>query len=547
MYDIFFLGPDNDRWIDVKTRYPNAQRFETNTVIADLQRKSFTSMFWVIWDDIKLTDFNLNSYKATQWDNQYTHVFKNGKFFDGVCLINKRANISNREFNSRFFINKKEIDILVSTPIPFEVFCLESFDDYLRAVENSKTHMFWSLWSDVSIKSDFNIEDYYIPSYDVFHRSITHIFLNGEHKDGICLFSKHKTITKREFDHRFFINKKEVDVVASVPTMYDKFIIDSYADYLFALEQSKTDMFWIIPKEVEISKDFKFDLYFSHHNSYDRNMNHVFQNIFRGEIDYTGVALMSKNKKVTSKEINYRFLIEKKQHNIVASKMKPYDIVFISYNEPNADENYNKLLTRFPRAKRVHNVKGIHQAHIQAANLCNTDMFWVVDGDAVIDDNFNFDYEVSRYELKIVHVWRARNPVNGLEYGNGGVKLLPRQLTIDMDVSKPDMTTSISKWFKAIEEVSNITTFNTDPFSTWRSAFRECCKLASRVIDRQDDIETQERLNAWCEKSNDEYALDGAQLGRDYGLTNKNNVEALKLINDFNWLEEQFNGRYNKN
>ena len=41
-----------------------------------------------------------------------------------------------------------------------------------------------------------------------------------------------------------------------------------------------------------------------------------------------------------------------------------YDIVFISYQEPNADENYNKLLKRFPLAKRVHGVKGIHQAHI---------------------------------------------------------------------------------------------------------------------------------------------------------------------------------------
>ena len=31
-------------------------------------------------------------------------------------------------------------------------------------------------------------------------------------------------------------------------------------------------------------------------------------------------------------------------------------------------------------------------------------------------------------------------------------------------------------------QVSNITAFNTDPFNTWRSAFRECTKLASAII-----------------------------------------------------------------
>jgi len=61
-----------------------------------------------------------------------------------------------------------------------------------------------------------------------------------------------------------------------------------------------------------------------------------------------------------------------------------YDIVFISYNETNAEENWLKLKERFPRAKRVDGVKGIHQAHIAAAKKCFTKMFWVVDADAII-------------------------------------------------------------------------------------------------------------------------------------------------------------------
>ncbi len=224
-----------------------------------------------------------------------------------------------------------------------------------------------------------------------------------------------------------------------------------------------------------------------------------------------------------------------------------YDIVFISYQEPNADENFSKLKQRFPLAKRVHGVKGIHQAHIAAAKKCFTSMFWIVDGDAHIVNSFNFDYEVPTHQLDHVHVWRARNAVNALVYGYGGVKLFPKQLTIDMDVSKPDMTTSISGKFKAISQLSNITAFNTDPFNTWKGAFRECVKLSSKVIDRQKDLETDNRLNTWCTRGKTkpfgEYSMNGAIEGKLYGKQNRNSPQNLSRINDFDWLQDRFNGR----
>lgn len=220
-----------------------------------------------------------------------------------------------------------------------------------------------------------------------------------------------------------------------------------------------------------------------------------------------------------------------------------YDIIFISYNEPNADANFAKLKARFPYAQRINGVKGIHQAHIAAAKKSFTKMFWVVDGDAEIVDTFNFEYVVSKYDLDCVHVWRSKNPVNGLEYGYGGVKLLPKKLTMNMDLSRPDMTTSISPLFKAMKEISNITAFNTDPFNSWKSAFRECCKLASKTIDRQDNAETEQRLTVWCSTLTDVHAQDGACSGRDYGIKHASDLAALAKINDFEWLEDQFRGR----
>jgi hypothetical protein len=174
-------------------------------------------------------------------------------------------------------------------------------------------------------------------------------------------------------------------------------------------------------------------------------------------------------------------------------------------------------------------------------------MFWIVDGDALIDSNFKFNYQVARWDRETVHVWRSVNPINDLVYGYGGVKLFPTELTLNMDTSKPDMTTSISSKFKAVQEISNVTGFNTDSFNTWKSAFRECVKLSSRVIDRQKDDETQTRLQTWCTKGADrpfgKYAIDGAKAGALFGARNKGNLEMLKNINDFDWLKEQFDAR----
>lgn len=219
-----------------------------------------------------------------------------------------------------------------------------------------------------------------------------------------------------------------------------------------------------------------------------------------------------------------------------------YDIVFISYQEPDADENFARLKERFPIAKRIHGVKGIHQAHIEAAKRCFTKMFWIVDGDAHIEDDFNFDHTVSEYDLDVVHVWRSRNPINDLVYGYGGVKLFPRKMTIKMDVTSTDMTTSISDKFKAMPEISNITAFNTDGFATWKSAFRECAKLASKSIRNQNTDETDARLSIWCgtkgkDKPFGDYAIQGARAGRKFAV---NNPDKLNLINDFDWLKEQF-------
>lgn len=551
MYDIFLVSRRqilDNVLSEVRNRYPSVQKIEFVKNFDQIKSRSFTKMFWVIWDDIILDrEFDLNSYRATKWDDQYIHVFLNGNNYDGLALFPKNIKITDKEFRHRFYSDKKQVEIIASAPRCYDKFYIETYEQYQYALENSSTEMFWALSYNLEIDDKFDFS-FYFSHHNVYDRNQNHAFVHRlPEKDlynGIFLLSKNKTLSKKEIDFRFPVERKEWPTVASGPVKYEKFIIKDYQDYLDAFKKSKTEMFWVIPDEVQVKKGFDFDIYFSHDNQYDRGIHHGFEHIFRNEKTYNGITLVSKKHQLSKKEIDFRFIIEKKEWNIVASRLKPYDIIFISYKEPNADDNFKKLQHRFPRAKRVHGVKGIHQAHIRAAEISDTEMFFVVDGDAVVEDTFNFDYEVPVYDRDCVHVWRSRNPVNDLEYGYGGVKLLPKNLTLNLNVNAPDMTTSISKKFKIQTEVSNISEFNIDEFSTWRSAFRECAKLASKTIQGQINKETENRLEVWTtvghERRFGKFAIAGAISGRDFGYINRDNTDKLSLINDFNWLEKKF-------
>jgi len=764
MHDIFYVSTSNgnsEDWETIKSKYPLAQRLTNIKSYEEIQSKSFTKMFWVIWDDVELTSFNLLDYKADKWDDMYVHVFKNGEHYDGVCLFPKSLKISQREFHHRFFTSKKEIEIIASNPKPYNkyhpstfeeyqtitddmfwvvspgikilneeifnlyfshhnsydrrenhvfknlcngeelyltgiilcskfkplskkeferqyavdkkehdivvckfeypVYTINNYAEYLEITNNSQQPMFWCVWPGTEV-IDTSIFDLYFkpndPTFD-YDRSENHVFKNlcndkESYLSGVVLFSTTKIISEREFNRRYLIDKKEHDLIVS-RYVYPRCTLTTYAEYLQVFENETQPMFWGIWPEIEVIDNTVFNLYFDPNDGkydHDRKENHVFKNLcndketylcglvlfskekvisqkefnrrylidkkehtavvsryrynryvllsydnytdiiknetqpmFWGiwpeiniidetifnlyfdpndgkydhdrkenhtfkhmfndsEIYNNGIILFSKDKLIGQREFSHRFLIEKKEHDVIASKHRIYDVVFISYNEANAEENYLRLLDKCPRAKRVHGVKGIHNAHIKAATLCDTDMIWVVDGDAVIENDFNFDLVMSSYDIDCVHVWRSRNPINNLEYGNGGVKLLPRQLTFNMDTNTSDMTTSISKKFKAMNTVSNVNSFNTDELTTWRSAFRECCKLSSRTIERQFEEETQQRLDIWCTTGHDaqfgEHAIAGAKAGRQYGLENKNNPEELRKINDFEWLKEKF-------
>jgi hypothetical protein len=107
-------------------------------------------------------------------------------------------------------------------------------------------------------------------------------------------------------------------------------------------------------------------------------------------------------------------------------KIIDQDIVFLSYDEPNAEKNYADLCSKLPWAKRVHGVDGSDAAHKACADISETEYFVTIDGDNIIDTEFlQQEIDIEQLGLTPNHVfsWCGNVHVNGLQYGNGGLKL----------------------------------------------------------------------------------------------------------------------------
>ena len=228
---------------------------------------------------------------------------------------------------------------------------------------------------------------------------------------------------------------------------------------------------------------------------------------------------------ISSKAMDYPYI---KYHICNKSTQKPQDIVFVSYDEINADINYKKLKKRFPNAMRIHGVNGNVAAYKEAAKLSTTPWYYAVFPKTVIDDNFNFDTHPDYLETPGHYIFNATNVVTNNCYGHGGVKMYHVKTTIEIenwgfDFTMSSPVTSIPVNSCYIEPANG--------YEAWRTAFREALKLRD-----QTDIESRYRLHKWLTVGNGLYGTDsinGATAALKYNGD-------LKLANSWEWLREQF-------
>ena len=187
-------------------------------------------------------------------------------------------------------------------------------------------------------------------------------------------------------------------------------------------------------------------------------------------------------------------------------KIIDYDIIYLSYDEPNAEKNYADLLSKVPWAKRVHGVEGSDAAHKACANLSETSRFITVDGDNIIKPEFlnqvlNFD-EHADLEHSVIS-WCGRNVINGLMYGNGGIKCWPKDFVLKMrthENADPKNAHAQVDFCWDVQYIQQNSCFsdvynNATAQQAWRAGFREGVKMA---LDRGVKVTVEEfHKNHW--------------------------------------------------
>ena len=209
------------------------------------------------------------------------------------------------------------------------------------------------------------------------------------------------------------------------------------------------------------------------------------------------------------------------------------DCVFLSYKEPNADANFAYLRSFVPWAKRVDGIEGSDAAHKAAAAASDTDRFILIDGDNQPNPEFfNQQLRINHLNDDCVFRWRAKNAINGLCYGNGGISSWTKDFVNNMrthEATDGSNHTAVEFCFDnrywAMHDVWSTTFPNSSPQQAWQAGFREGVKLC---LDRgrrptPEEFETatwignRANLVIWCTVGSDvefgKWAIMGARQG----------------------------------
>jgi hypothetical protein len=199
------------------------------------------------------------------------------------------------------------------------------------------------------------------------------------------------------------------------------------------------------------------------------------------------------------------------------------DIVYLSYDEPNCESNWADLQSICPRAQRVHGVKGSDAAHKACAEITTGSHMITIDGDNQIRPEFltqswSFD---SSWDLSTsVLSFPSENAVNGLRYGNGGIKIWPRAVVETMQTHEAVATTEHGAsvdfcWvldYVLMPGVWSQALINHTPHQAWRAGFREGVKLS--LVDGQR-IQDPQKWRSSMVKNNMDRLLTWLQVGLD--------------------------------
>jgi len=225
------------------------------------------------------------------------------------------------------------------------------------------------------------------------------------------------------------------------------------------------------------------------------------------------------------------------------------DCVYLTYDEPQKEEFWIKIQNMVPWAVRVDGVKGSDAAHKAAADASTTDRFVLIDGDNMPDSEFfNLQLELDEVSKDAVFRWRARNHINGLMYGNGGLSCWTKDFVYNMKThenSEGEDATNVEFCFDPLywpmHDCYSTTYPNATPFQAWRAGFREGVKMC---LDRGARLTVEEFKNRVHQRNLDHLTI-WHTIGRDvengiWAMAGARQGTLMTMLTDWDHREVQW-------
>ena len=232
------------------------------------------------------------------------------------------------------------------------------------------------------------------------------------------------------------------------------------------------------------------------------------------------------------------------------------DCIFLTYDEPKKEEFWIQIQNLIPWVKRVDGVRGSDSAHKAAASASETDRFIVIDGDNIPDPSFfKKTLTLNNQSKDYVFRWKARNVINELTYGNGGISCWTKNFVNSMKTHENTDGQDYTKFefcynknYVSMHDCFSTTYPNATPYQAWRAGFREGVKLCLNKgvkpninnFKQNIHIRNYELLSIWHnigqDIENGWWAIYGARLGtyltllRQWDYTKVQSFDELKAL-----------------
>jgi hypothetical protein len=225
------------------------------------------------------------------------------------------------------------------------------------------------------------------------------------------------------------------------------------------------------------------------------------------------------------------------------------DCIYLSYDEPNKEEFWVKIRNMIPWAKRVDGVKGSDAAHKAAAEASDTERFILIDGDNLPDERFfNLTLQLpDETWQQAVFRWRARNHVNGLMYGNGGISSWTKTFVQNMKThentdgrDETQIEFCFDPLYWAMHDCYSTTFPNGSAKHAWRAGFREGVKMCLDKGRRPSVAQFRDRVH----HRNFDHLTIWHNVGRDvehgaWAMVGARQGTYMTMLTDWDYREVQ--------